>query len=335
MHDSQPVIRPLDASTPPDFLHFSITTPLPTIRAGHFATCQFLYVDHNQVNWNARTLDENRTRSLQTGLAPSACEPSGLAGRQGGRLVQRPAPRPMMHSFDDEPVADADRIGHDRLLRGGQTVSATRPSSPCCVPRAMLSPHRARLRAGAGATQRGSEAENHFGPLAMYLSEGFVVQSEDDDGVVVLRKVALNPTRRIDAWLQHCSVASVLKSTTVQASRHARRAAVAGSIDGGATRSRSSSLPRKWSPAIAQPAGAVNARSRGVHFGAVLFRERRPLCGRGRLLPELHRLHAGCQIRVPDVIPILFGELRLRHGAAPANCTDAQAFAFAARALPA
>ena len=31
-------------------------------------------------------------------------------------------------------------------------------------------------------------AENHFGPLALYLSAGFTVHREDSDGSVVVRK---------------------------------------------------------------------------------------------------------------------------------------------------
>ena len=33
-----------------------------------------------------------------------------------------------------------------------------------------------------------SAAENHFGPLSMYLSAGFTVHREDDDGSVYVRR---------------------------------------------------------------------------------------------------------------------------------------------------
>jgi len=110
MHDSQPVIRPLDASTLPDFLHFFDHDAFADNPRWAFCYCQFLYVDHNQVNWKARTLDENRT---------AACDRVGAQRMRGhlawldGKVVAwcNAAPRPMMHSFDDEPVADADRIG--------------------------------------------------------------------------------------------------------------------------------------------------------------------------------------------------------------------------------
>jgi hypothetical protein len=36
-----------------------------------------------------------------------------------------------------------------------------------------------------------SDAENHFGPLSLYLSAGFKVHSERQDGIVVVRRFLL------------------------------------------------------------------------------------------------------------------------------------------------
>ena len=36
-----------------------------------------------------------------------------------------------------------------------------------------------------------SDAENHFGPLSLYLSSGFSVVKEQDDGLVVVRRSLL------------------------------------------------------------------------------------------------------------------------------------------------
>jgi hypothetical protein len=33
-----------------------------------------------------------------------------------------------------------------------------------------------------------SDAENHYGPLSLYLSSGFSVIKEQDDGLVVVRR---------------------------------------------------------------------------------------------------------------------------------------------------
>jgi len=36
-----------------------------------------------------------------------------------------------------------------------------------------------------------SDAENHFGPLSLYLSSGFSIVKEQDDGLVVVRRSLL------------------------------------------------------------------------------------------------------------------------------------------------
>ncbi len=181
-------IRPLDASTLPDFLHFFDHDAFADNPRWASCYCQFLYVDHNAVNWKTRTLAENRA---------SACE-RVAADRMRGQLAYvdgkvvgwcSAAPRPLMHSFDDEPLADADRIG----MIGCFVIA--KPYRRRGLARTLL-----RVACDAFATQglacaqalaqrnAASEAENHFGPLAMYLAEGFAPHSEGDDGVVVLRK---------------------------------------------------------------------------------------------------------------------------------------------------
>ena len=110
MNDLVPIIRPLDAYTLPDFLRFFDHDAFADNPRWAFCYCQFLYVDHNLVDWTARSLDENRA---------AACDRVGAERMQGqlayldGKVVAwcSAAPRPMMHSFDDEPVDDAGSIG--------------------------------------------------------------------------------------------------------------------------------------------------------------------------------------------------------------------------------
>src|SRR6185436_4363876 len=64
------------------------------------------------------------------------------------------------------------------------------------------------------------------------------------------------------------------------------------------------------------------------HLCPVFLRERCPFGGRGDLLSALHRFEARRQVRKPDVVPVLRGELGLGHAARrPAHRTDAGAFA--------
>ena len=100
----------------------------------------------------------------------------------------------MMTSFDDEPDPEAEKIG----MIGCFVVekSQRRKGLARALLRAACDAFREQGLAYAQAlAQRdaASEAENHFGPLAMYLSEGFVAHQEDDHGTVTLRLVLAAP----------------------------------------------------------------------------------------------------------------------------------------------
>lgn len=188
MNDLVPIIRPLDAYTLPDFLRFFDHDAFADNPRWAFCYCQFLYVDHNLVDWTARSLDENRA---------AACDRVGAERMQGqlayldGKVVAwcSAAPRPMMHSFDDEPVDDAGSIGMIGCFvvakpyrRRGLARALLRAACATFAAQGLMYAQALAQRTAA------SEAENHFGPLAMYLSEGFSVLGEADDGEVVLRK---------------------------------------------------------------------------------------------------------------------------------------------------
>lgn len=181
-------ILPLSKATLPDFLSFFDGDVFADNPRWAFCYCQFLYVDHNAVQWKSTTVAGNRAAACDR---ISADRMRGHLAYVDGRVVAwcNAAPRPMMSSFDDEPDPDADMIG----MIGCFVVAKTHRKRGFA---------RALLRAACeGFASEGlsyaealaqrnavSEAENHFGPLAMYLSEGFTIRSEDADGTVVLRK---------------------------------------------------------------------------------------------------------------------------------------------------
>jgi len=185
-------IRPLSADTLPDFLGFFDVDAFADNPKWAFCYCQFLYVNHNAVQWKSRTLAENRALACDR---VSADRMRGYLAWVDGQVVAwcNAAPRTRMISFDDEPDPDADVIG----MIGCFVVA--RPHRRRGLARALL---RSACQgfAAQGLTyvqalarrNAASEAEDHFGPLAMYLSEGFAIYREDDDGTVVLRK-ALRP----------------------------------------------------------------------------------------------------------------------------------------------
>lgn len=94
-----------------------------------------------------------------------------------------------MNSFDDEPDPEADAIGvigcfvvAKAYRRQGLARMLLRAACEAFAATGLAYVHAFAQPSAA------TKAENHFGPLAMYLSEGFAVQSDDVDGEVVVRK---------------------------------------------------------------------------------------------------------------------------------------------------
>ncbi len=150
--------------------------------------CQFPLVDHTKVDWARRSADENRA---------AACERIGARTMQGliayrsGRPVGwcHAAPLRLMDAFADEPDAEADRIGQIACF------VVAKPHRRSGVAREMLAAACAMFeRAGlaiAQATPRAdadSDAQAHFGPLALYLSAGFSMHRTDSDGTLWVRR---------------------------------------------------------------------------------------------------------------------------------------------------
>jgi GNAT superfamily N-acetyltransferase len=181
-------IRPLDQETLSDFLVFFDTDAFEDNPKWAFCYCQFLYVDHTVIDWKTRTLAENRAAACDR---VSADHMRGHLAYVDGRVVAwcSAAPRFMMNSFDDEPDPDADAIGvigcfvvAREYRRQGLARALLRAACDAFAAQGLAYAH------AFAQPNAATEAENHFGPLAMYLSEGFAVHSEDDDGEVVLRK---------------------------------------------------------------------------------------------------------------------------------------------------
>ena len=184
-----PTILALNAQTLPDFLKFFDTDAFADNPRWAFCYCQFLYVDHNLVTWKERSLEENRASACDR---VSADRMRGHLAYVDGRVVAwcSAAPRQMMNSFDDELDPDAEKIGmigcfvvEKSYRRKGLARALLRAACDAFGEQGLAYVQALAQRDAA------SEAENHFGPLALYLSEGFVVHQEDDDGTVTLRRV--------------------------------------------------------------------------------------------------------------------------------------------------
>jgi GNAT superfamily N-acetyltransferase len=181
-------IQPLSAQRLPEFLAFfdgSAFSDNP-----HWASCycQCFHEDHRQVAWPDRTAAQNRSRAceriaereMQGFLASAAGKPVGWCSA---------APRRLFHALDDEPVADAATVGAVMCFL---VAPAHRG---CGIARRLLDAACDGLRSQGLAVVEAyprrhatSPAENHFGPLRLYLSAGFHVHRSDADGSVCVRK---------------------------------------------------------------------------------------------------------------------------------------------------
>jgi GNAT superfamily N-acetyltransferase len=99
------------------------------------------------------------------------------------------APRELLHALDAEPISDPGQVGTIVCFlvapsARGRGVATALLGAACQHLRAQgfLSVE-ANPRPGAKGT-----AENHLGPLAMYLAAGFTVRRTDTDGSVWVNK---------------------------------------------------------------------------------------------------------------------------------------------------
>jgi GNAT superfamily N-acetyltransferase len=149
--------------------------------------CQCYYEDHRQVVWKDRTARDNRQIAIER---IGRTEMHGLLAYIGSDVVGwcNCAPRQWMHSLDADPLGDAAQVGVIVCFLvaprwRGNGIAIQLLLSACDALRGMgLSYAEANPRTDA----RGP-AENHYGPLGMYLAAGFEVRAYDDDGSVWVR----------------------------------------------------------------------------------------------------------------------------------------------------
>src|SRR5712671_2456857 len=153
-----------------------------------FCYCQCFYEDHSKVRWASRTAVENRecaSRRIAEGRM------QGLLAYREGQVVGwcNAAPRKLLHALDAEPIANPEQVGTILCFlvapsARGRGVATALLSAACgkLAAQGLLSVEANPRSSGTGA------AENHFGPLRMYLAAGFTVHRTDADGSVWVRK---------------------------------------------------------------------------------------------------------------------------------------------------
>ena len=188
MHDDGLTIRRLAPELKDDFPRYFEGAAFADNPKWKSCYCQFLYVDHTKVNWSTRTAAENRIAACDR----IACERmQGLLAYRNGQVVGwcNAAPRDLLDSFADEPIPDAAQVGQITCF------VVAREHRRAGVARALLEEACAMLReqglkvAEANPSRDAkSDAQNHFGPLSLYLTSGFEVVKEREDGLVVVRR---------------------------------------------------------------------------------------------------------------------------------------------------
>ncbi|OYU45484.1 MAG: hypothetical protein CFE44_07260 [Burkholderiales bacterium PBB4] len=188
MNQTTVSIKELVPSLQQDFLRFFDGTAFSDNPKWSSCYCQCFYEDHSVIKWSERTAPQNRalacqriqSQRMQGHLAYSDETPVGWCNA---------APRNLLHALDDEPVPDANEVGTilcflvEPSLRG-KGVARQLLEAACDGLR-----KQGLLIAEANPRPRStSAAENHFGPLKMYLSAGFTVYREDEDGSVWVRR---------------------------------------------------------------------------------------------------------------------------------------------------
>jgi GNAT superfamily N-acetyltransferase len=188
MNQTAVTVRALSPELLPDFLRFFDGTAFSDNPKWSSCYCQCFYEDHSVVKWSARTAPQNRAlacdrvkgRSMQGYLAYSGDVPVGWCNA---------APRHFLHALDDEPTTDSEQVGVIICFlvepgHRGRGVARQLLETAC----EGLREQGLRIAEANPRPASTSAAENHFGPLSLYLSAGFAVHREDEDGSVYVRR---------------------------------------------------------------------------------------------------------------------------------------------------
>ena len=182
-------IRALSPELLPDFLGFFEGAAFADHPRWKSCYCQFLYVDHSQVKWMARTADENRQAACER---ICGARMQGYLAYRAGEVVGwcHAAPRRMLDAFADEPDPDADRMGQITCFVVARAHRRTG------VAKALLDAACAGLKAQGLSIAEASpkadatgDAENHYGPLSLFTAAGFVFHRQGEHGSLYVRKL--------------------------------------------------------------------------------------------------------------------------------------------------
>ncbi|MEO8524355.1 MAG: GNAT family N-acetyltransferase [Caldimonas sp.] len=177
-------IHPLSESRLTDFMAFFEGEAFSDNAHWSSCYCQCFYEDHAKVRWAGRSGAENRARAVERVCSR---EMQGLLAYRQGEVVGwcNAAPRALLHSLDAEPIDKPERVGTILCFlvapnSRGRGIATALLKAAC----ASLKAQGLAIVEANPRPQAKQDAENHFGPLGMYLAAGFEVRRTDPDGSV-------------------------------------------------------------------------------------------------------------------------------------------------------
>jgi GNAT superfamily N-acetyltransferase len=181
-------IHPLSSERQADFLAFFDGEAFSDNPKWGFCYCQFAYVDHAVVEWKTRKVEQNRQAACQRIGAGTM---QGLLAYRDGKPIGwcNAAPRTMLDAFADEPDPDSATLGQITCFvvakaHRGTGVAKALLQAACEV----LRKKGLTIVEATANPNASTDAENHHGPLSMYLAAGFAVHNTEDDGDVAVRR---------------------------------------------------------------------------------------------------------------------------------------------------
>ena len=181
-------IHPVSAARLSDFLAFFDGEAFADNPKWAFCYCQFAYVDHSEVEWKTRKAEQNRQAACQRIQGNTM---KGYLAYRGGRPIGwcNAAPRTMLDSFADEPDPEAEGIGQITCFIVAKSHRSTGVAKALLQAACNgLRSQNLRVAEATANPNASTDAEQHYGPLSMYLAAGFKVHKTEDDGYVTVRR---------------------------------------------------------------------------------------------------------------------------------------------------
>ena len=180
-------IRPLTPQRLPDFLDFFEQRAFADNPKWLSCYCHFPHAEHATIVWKERTAAQNRAATCarienetMTGwLAYAGDEAIGWCNA---------GPRRFIEGLFDEPEPLADRIGAIACFVIAPAFRGRRIATALLGAACEGLRERGFAWAEAYPREGGNAAENHHGPLAMYIAAGFERVKTDADGGLTVRK---------------------------------------------------------------------------------------------------------------------------------------------------